>query len=90
MIDGMTTERVTISLPAPLRSAVQRIAEESGTPFSAVVSSALEAWVRGRLVDVWLADYQAEHGAFDEAELQRVAADAGVRYVPPPSGEVST
>jgi len=84
MILGMSSERVTVSMPAELRLAAQRVAEDAGVPFSSVVSSALEAWVRGRLVDAWLADHQAAFGAFDEAELQRIAAGAGVPYIPPP------
>lgn len=79
----MSTERVTVSLPADVRQAAQRIAEERGTSFSTVVSDALTAWLRGRLVDAWLAEHQAEHGEFDEDELRALAADAGVPYVGP-------
>jgi hypothetical protein len=83
MILGMSTDRVTVSLPAEVRQAAQRVAQDAGVPFSTVVADALAAWVRGRLVDAWLSDHQAEFGAFDEAELQRVAAEAGVAYLPP-------
>ena len=79
----MTSDRVTVSLPAEVRRAAQRIAQETGVPFSAVVAQALSAWVRGRLVDAWLAEHQAEFGAFDEAELRRIAGEAGVPYLPP-------
>lgn len=79
----MSTERVTISLPDDLRQAAQSIADERGSSFSAVVVEALTGWLRGRLVDAWLADYQAAHGAFDEDELRAVAASAGVPYVGP-------
>jgi hypothetical protein len=34
-------------------------------------------------VDVWLVEHQAEHGAFDEDELRRLAAEVGVHYLPP-------
>lgn len=78
----MSTERVTVSLPAELRQAVQKVADESGIPFSAAVSGALSAWIRGQLVDAWLADHQAEHGAFEEDELRALAVEAGVPYVP--------
>lgn len=81
----MSTERVTVSLPADVRLAAQRVAQEAGVPFSAVVTEALETWVRGRLIDAWLVDYEAEHGAFDEAELREIAAEAGVAYIPPTS-----
>jgi predicted transcriptional regulator len=79
----MSTERVTISLPDDVRRAAQRIAEERGTSFSAVVAEALASWMRGRLVDAWLAEHGASHGAFDEDELRALAADAGVPYVGP-------
>jgi hypothetical protein len=83
----MTTARVTISVPADLREAAQEAAQRAGVPFSTVVSDALAAWLRGRLVDAWLADYEAEHGAFDEDELRALAQDAGVPYVPPSRAE---
>jgi len=83
MIPGMSIDRVTVSLPTEVRQAAQRVAQETGVPFSTVVADALAAWVRGRLVDAWLTEHQVEFGDFDEAELQRVAADAGVTYLPP-------
>jgi predicted transcriptional regulator len=79
----MSTERVTVSLPDDLRRAAARIAEERGVPFSAVVAEALTGWMRGRLVDEWLAEHQAEQGAFDEAELRELASSTGVPYLPP-------
>lgn len=78
-----TVERVTVSLPAEVRQTTQRIADDLGTSFSAVVADALMGWVRGRLVDAWLADYQAVHGAFEEEELRALAQDAGIPYLPP-------
>jgi hypothetical protein len=79
----MSNERVTVSLPDDLRQAAHRIAEERGTSFSAVVTEALTGWLRARLVDAWLAEHQATYGNFDENELRRLAADAGVPYVGP-------
>lgn len=79
----MSTERVTVSLPEELRRAAAGIAEERGVPFSAVVAEALSGWMRGRLVDAWLTEHQSGHGAFDEAELRDLAAEAGVAYLPP-------
>ena len=78
-----TTERVTISLPAEVRRAAQRVAEATGVPFSAVVQDALATWLRSRLVDAWLAEHQAAHGAFSEDELCSLAAEVGVPYLPP-------
>ena len=79
----MSTERVTVSLPDDVRRAAQLVAEERGTSFSAVVAEPLTGWMRGRLVDAWLAAHQATHGSFDEDELRALAADAGVPYVGP-------
>ena len=78
----MSADRVTVSLPAEVRQAAQRVAQESGVPFSSVVAEALSAWLRGRLVDAWLAEHEAEFGPFEEAELQELAAEAGVTYLP--------
>ena len=51
--------------------------------FSAVVNEALAAWLRARLVDAWLVEYQQQHGPFGEAELEALAAESGVPYLPP-------
>jgi hypothetical protein len=85
MLLEMSTERVTVSLPEDVRRASQRIADELGLSFSAVVAEALTGWLRARLVDAWL----AEHGAFDEDELQALAAAAGVPYLAPGRTEES-
>ncbi|CAN5323928.1 hypothetical protein BH20ACT8_BH20ACT8_10160 [soil metagenome] len=77
----MTTARVTVTLPTELHEAAQHAARSAGVPFSAVVSNALAAWVRGQLVDAWLAEHQATHGAFEEDELRALAEDAGVPYL---------
>jgi predicted transcriptional regulator len=83
MLESMSKDRVTISLPDDVRRAAHRVAEERGTSFSAVVAEALTGWLRGRLVDAWLAEHQARQGEFDENELRALAADAGVPYVGP-------
>lgn len=82
----MSSDRVTVSLPAEVRQAAQRVAQETGVPFSSVVADALSAWLRGRLVDAWLAEHEAQFGPFDEAELKELAAEAGVAYLPPARG----
>ncbi len=74
---------MTVSLPQDVRRASQHIADELGLSFSAVVAEALTGWLRARLVDAWLAEHQAEHGPFDEDELQVLAAEAGVPYLAP-------
>jgi predicted transcriptional regulator len=79
----MSSARVTVSLPDDVRQAAQRVAEERGTSFSAVVTEALTRWMRGRLVDAWLLEHQTRRGEFDEDELRVLAVDAGVPYVGP-------
>jgi predicted transcriptional regulator len=79
----MSSERVTVSLPDDVRRAAQRIAEDRGTSFSAVVAEALTGWMRGRLVDAWLVEHQVAKGEFSEDELRLLAAEAGVPYVGP-------
>lgn len=55
-----------------------------GTPWPADPDfPRLTGWMRGRLVDAWLAEHQAEHGTFDEAELRELAAESGVPYLAP-------
>lgn len=77
------TERVTVSLPAEIRQTAQRVADEAGASFSAVVADALAGWLRTRVVDAWLAEHQSQQGAFDEEELRALARDARVPYLPP-------
>ncbi|MGQ0624280.1 MAG: hypothetical protein ACT4PP_06445 [Sporichthyaceae bacterium] len=79
----MSTERVTVSITPGLRAAAAQVAEQRGLSFSSVVASALGEWLRGQLVDEWLAEHQAEHGAFTEGELRDLAAQAAVPYLPP-------
>jgi len=78
-----SSERVTVSLPSDVREAAAQIAQASGRSFSAVVNEAMSAWLRTRLVDAWLDDYQEEFGAFYEDELVKLANEAGVPYVAP-------
>lgn len=77
------TERVTVSLPADVRQAAQQVAESTGVPFSNIVNDALTVWLRGRLLDQWLCEYEAEHGDFDEKDLQSLARETGMPYLPP-------
>jgi len=85
MMKRMSTERITISLPSEVRQAALLVAQSAGVPLSTVVNEAITAWLRTRLVDAWLTDFESNHGAFDEAELQALAAETGVPYLPPRS-----
>lgn len=79
----MSAVRVTVSMPGDVRRSAQRVADDLGMSFSAVVADALAGWLRGRVVDAWLGEHQAEHGAFTEDELRALAVEAGVPYLAP-------
>lgn len=57
---------------------------------STVVAEALTGWLRARLADAWLAEHQAEHGAFDDNELRELAGEVGVPYLAPGRTEQPT
>jgi len=76
-------ERVTVSMPARVRESAARFAEEDGLSFSAFITSAVEDWIRGRLLDQWLEEQAAERGGWDEEEMKRLAAEIGIPYLPP-------
>jgi hypothetical protein len=78
-------ERVTVSLPSQVRQQAQRLAETEEMTFSAVVTSALEDWMRGRLLDKWLEEFEEEFGLITEDELKEFARKSGMRYLPPRS-----
>jgi molybdopterin converting factor small subunit len=78
-----TIERVTVSLPSQVRQQAQRLAETEEMTFSAVVTSALEDWMRGRLLDKWLEEFEEEFGPITEDELKEFASKSGMRYLPP-------
>jgi predicted transcriptional regulator len=80
-----TIERVTVSLPAQVRQQAQRLAEAEDRTFSSVVTSALEDWMRGKLLDKWLEDFEEEFGPITEDELKEFARKSGMRYLPPRS-----
>lgn len=79
----MSTARITVSLPAEVRQAALTVAQSAGVPLSSVVNEAITAWLRTRLVDAWLVDFQQRSGTFDETELEQLAAETGVPYLPP-------
>lgn len=76
-------ERVTVSMPANVRESAARIAEDEGQSFSALVTSAVEDMIRGRLLDEWLEEMAAERGGWDEESLKALAAETGLPYTPP-------
>jgi hypothetical protein len=79
----MAKSQVTVRVPEEIKEFAQRVADESGRPLSAVLSEALGQWVRWRLWDEYLVDWQSKYGTFDEEQLKNVAREHGMPYVPP-------
>lgn len=87
----MSTEQVTVSLPEDVQRAASASSPTSvACSLSAVVAEALTGWLRARPADAWLAEHQAEHGAFDDNELRALVGEVGVPYLAPGRTEQST
>ena len=77
MIIDMATERLTISLEAGLAAAVSEAAEADEQNTSAWLADAARRRLVARGLRDVVADWEAEHGAFTEAELARARAELG-------------
>ncbi len=67
--DVVVARRLTISIDAELDRALRRAAEEDGMNVSEWASEALEHKLGQRGLGAVIAEWEAEHGAFTEAEL---------------------
>ena len=74
MLTGMSTSRVTVTLP---KEQVEHI-RQSTDNVSGFIAEAVADRLRGQAIDTYLDSYQAEHGAFTEQELH----DAEASLVP--------
>jgi hypothetical protein len=79
----MSWQRMTDPSPGDTLESSQLVVEEGGHSFSAGVSGALAGRLRLRLMEIWLAEHQAEYGVFTEAELRELAVVSGVPYLAP-------
>jgi predicted transcriptional regulator len=74
----MATRKLSITLPADLAEDVERLARERGLAVSAWLAEAALAAKRHHAALAAIAEYEAEFGAFTEAELaearERLAA----------------
>ena len=70
MIRVMAVERMTVSLDAELAAAVREAAESDGHNVSAWLADAARRRLAARGLSDVVADWEAEHGAFTEAELE--------------------
>lgn len=75
--DAMVAERITISIDAALAHAVRDAAEEDHVNVSAWASEALQQKLNQRGLRAVIADWEAEHGAFTEQELEQARKDLG-------------
>lgn len=70
----MAVERMTVSLDAELAAAVRAAAESDGHNVSAWLADAARRRLALQGLGDIVADWEAEHGAFTEAELEAAAA----------------
>jgi hypothetical protein len=66
----MSSSKLSISLKPDLRAAITKAAERLDLPVSEWFSQAAEAKLRNQLLGDFLDDWEQEHGAFSEAEIE--------------------
>ena len=74
----MAVERLTISLEAELVESVRQAAEVDAQNLSAWLADAARRRLASRGLRDVLADWEAEHGPFSEAELDDARARIGM------------
>ena len=75
--DVMVAERITISLDKQLAEALRQAAAEDAVNVSAWVADSLQDSLKSRGMTAVIADWEAEHGAFTEAELDEARRRLG-------------
>lgn len=75
--DVMVAERITISLDKQLAAALRQAADDDNVNVSAWVAESLEDRLKSRGMASVIADWEAEHGAFTEAELDEARRRLG-------------
>jgi hypothetical protein len=70
---------MSISFAPELGEAVREAAKRSGMPLSAWLADAAATKLRAEALDSFLADWQAEHGAFTEEEIAQAERELGLR-----------
>ena len=68
---GMAVDRLSITVGADLGRAAREAATAGGVSLSSWVAEAIEERVRQVSLATFLDDWQAEHGAFTEEQLDR-------------------
>jgi len=72
----MASKKVTVTVPEELLVELGAWSRSSGVPVSRLVSAAIEDALRRKAGLEWIAEYEAEHGAFTPAEIAEAAAKA--------------
>lgn len=75
---AVAQQRITISIDEDLATAVRELAAHDGTTVSALVADALQREVRSRGLLAVIADWEAEHGAFTDEEMDQARRDLGL------------
>ncbi len=68
---------MSISMDAEIAAQVREAALRAGVPLSAWMADAARAKLRHESLAAFLDEYQAEHGAFTEEELEQARARLG-------------
>ncbi len=75
-------DRFSVTMPPDLGEGVRRAAARQGTSVSTWLSEAAADRLRNELLGVALDEWEAEDGAFTEAELDEAAARLGLARRP--------
>ena len=75
--DVMVAERITISLDRELAEALRQAADDDGTNVSSWTSEAVRRALNQRGLRAVIADWEAEHGAFTQEELDQARRELG-------------
>jgi hypothetical protein len=74
----MSVEKMSISLEGSLGTAIRAAAREAGQPVSVWVAEAAQTKLRSVVLGQFLAEWQAENGAFTEAEIAAAERELGI------------
>lgn len=78
--DGcMKVDKMSVSFSAELGDAIRKSANEAGTGLSSWLAEAASAKLRGEALATYLDDWEARHGSLSADELERAAAELGLR-----------
>lgn len=75
----MTVRKMSIAMPADLRDEVRTAADRSGESVSAWISEAAASRLRNEGLGAFLEEWEREHGAFTEEEIQEAEIRLGLR-----------